>query len=58
MGGLGMLSVSIVLPIMGRILDQAEGGEALTRMSMLPAILVLLYGGLYFSRRGKKTGAH
>lgn len=39
MGGLGMLSVSIVLPIMGRILDNAEGSEALQITSVLPAIL-------------------
>lgn len=53
MGGLGMLSVSVVLPIMGRILDNAEGSEALTKMSILPAILIVLYGALFFSRRGK-----
>ena len=54
MGGLGMLSVSVVLPIMGRILDNAEGSEALVRMSVLPAILIALYGALFFARRGKK----
>ena len=53
MGGLGMLSVSVVLPIMGRILDNAEGTEALTIMSALPAILIVLYGALFFARRGK-----
>ncbi len=51
MGGLGMLSVSFVLPIMGRILDNAVGAEALTIMSTLPAILIVLYGGLFFVRR-------
>lgn len=56
MGGLGMLSVSVVLPIMGRILDQAEGSEALRMMSILPAILIVLYGGLFFARRGKRAG--
>jgi fucose permease len=53
MGGLGMLSVSVVLPIMGRILDNAQGTEAMTRMSILPATLIVLYGGLYFVRRSK-----
>ena len=53
MGGLGMLSVSVVLPIMGRVLDNAEGPEALVKMSMLPAILIVLYGALFFARRGK-----
>jgi MFS family permease len=51
MGGLGMLSVSIVLPIMGKILDDATGVEALKYMSILPAILIVLFAGLYFNRR-------
>lgn len=55
MGGLGMLSVSIVLPIMGRILDQAEGGEAIMKMSVLPAILIVLYGALFFIRRARRA---
>ena len=57
MGGLGMLSVSIVLPIMGRILDNAEGSEALQITSVLPAILVVLYGGLFFLRRKQAAAA-
>ena len=51
MGGLGMLSVSVVLPLMGHIMDRAPGAEAIQIMSILPAILILLYGGLFFSRR-------
>jgi MFS family permease len=61
MGGLGMLSVSLVLPIMGRILDNAQGVEAIMKMSMLPGILIVLYGGLFFFMRGRKpvgTAAH
>jgi hypothetical protein len=54
MGGLGMLSVSLVLPIMGRILDNAQGVEAITKMSLLPGILIVLYGGLFFFMRGRK----
>ena len=60
MGGLGMLSVSFVLPIMGRILDNASGAEALRTMSILPAILIVLYGGLFFvmrSRAGAPAGS-
>lgn len=53
MGGLGMLSVSVVLPIMGRVLDNAEGAEAIMKMSVLPGILIVLYGALFFARRGK-----
>jgi len=57
MGGLGMLSVSVVLPIMGRIMDQSPGADAIRIMSILPAILIVLYGGLYFMRRRKSVGA-
>lgn len=53
MGGLGMLSVSIVLPVMGRILDTASGAEALQTMSLLPGILIILYGGLFFVMRSR-----
>lgn len=56
-GGLGMLSVSVVLPIMGRILDNAQGTEAITKMSILPAILVFLYGALFFYMRARKKAA-
>lgn len=51
MGGLGMLSVSIVLPVMGRILDDAAGVDAIQLMAILPAILIVLFGGLYFMRK-------
>jgi MFS family permease len=54
MGGLGMLSVSVVLPIMGRLMDTMPGSDAIRIMSLLPATLILLYGGLYLVRR-KRT---
>ena len=57
MGGLGMLSVSFVLPIMGRILDTASGTDALRTMSILPAILIVLYGGLFFVMRSRRQRA-
>jgi len=57
MGGLGMLSVSIILPVMGRIMDGATGIEAVKFMSILPAILIFLFAGLYFYM-GKKKTAH
>ena len=56
MGGLGMLSVSIVLPIMGRILDDAAGQEAIRLMAILPSILIILFGGLYVYMR-RREGA-
>ena len=51
MGGLGTLSIAAVLPVMGRILDNTVGTEAIRTMSILPAILIVLYGGLFFLRR-------
>jgi hypothetical protein len=57
MGGLGALSGSIILPIMGRVLDNAVGTEAIQTMSILPGILIVLYGGLLFLRRSKAKAA-
>ncbi|WP_411029560.1 MFS transporter [Spongiimicrobium sp. 3-5] len=57
MGGAGMLSVSVVLPIMGNLMDNASAGEALRTMSILPAILILAFAGLnvYMKKRETKT---
>lgn len=55
MGGLGMLSVSIILPVMGRIMDDATGMEAVKFMSILPAILIVLFGGLYYYMSKKEA---
>jgi fucose permease len=53
MGGLGMLSVSIVLPIMGGFLDGAStGAETLRYMAVLPAILVVGFAFLHLKFRG------
>lgn len=57
MGGLGQLSVAIVLPIVGRILDSAVGMEAIQAISGLPAVLIVVYGALYFHRRSKSKAA-
>ncbi len=60
MGGAGMFSVSIVLPVMGRLMD-GEGGisEALRTMSILPAILIVAFLGLsiYMKKRSKTAEA-
>ena len=57
MGGAGMLSVSLVLPIMGFLLDNADAGEALRTMSILPAILIIAFTGLniYMKKRLAKN---
>ena len=55
MGGLGMLSVSVVLPLMGRIMDNSPDTNVISIMSILPGILIVLYGGLYFMRRKRSV---
>ncbi|MFT5165175.1 MAG: fucose permease [Saprospiraceae bacterium] len=56
MGGLGMLSVSIILPIMGKMMDDSMSGqETIQVMSILPAILIVLFGGLYFYMKSRNT---
>ncbi|ANW96046.1 hypothetical protein AXE80_07040 [Wenyingzhuangia fucanilytica] len=46
MGGAGMFSVSLVLPVMGKLMDNANAVEALRTMSILPAILIVAFIGL------------
>lgn len=54
MGGLGMLSVSIILPIMGKMMDESmTGQETIQVMSILPAILIVLFGGLFFYMKNR-----
>ena len=47
----GPIVDSVVLPIMGRLLDTTVATEAIRTMSVLPAILIVLYGALFFVRR-------
>jgi fucose permease len=55
MGGLGMLSTSIVLPIIGRVMDEdVSGAGALQLMAILPGILIVLFGGLFFYMRKRR----
>ena len=54
MGGLGMLSVSIVLPIIGRILDNnTTGMHPLQIIAFIPIILTVLFTGLYIYMRSR-----
>ncbi|MDN3666616.1 sugar MFS transporter [Algibacter miyuki] len=59
MGGAGMFSVSLVLPIMGKLMDDANASEALRTMSILPAILIVAFIGLniYMKKRDKAAKA-
>ncbi|GJM35143.1 MAG: hypothetical protein DHS20C18_41440 [Saprospiraceae bacterium] len=55
MGGLGMLSAGLFLPIIGKMLDDSTPMQALLTMAILPAILIVLFGGLYAYMRKRKT---
>jgi hypothetical protein len=52
MCGLGMFSVSIVLPLMGKFLDtNASGSDTLRYMAVLPAILIVAFIFLFSKYR-------
>lgn len=58
MGGIGMFSVSIVLPIMGTFMDAAQqGGTTLRYMAILPFLLIFLFTGLFLYMKKKKKHA-
>ena len=54
MGGAGMLSVAVALPIMGARIDTLGPAAALRMVAALGGILALIFGGLflYFKARG------
>jgi fucose permease len=53
MGGTGLLSVAIVLPIMGARMDQFGPGAALQMVAALGAILTVIFTGLWFYFRSQ-----
>jgi fucose permease len=53
MGGAGMLSVALVLPIMGARMDRLGPGAALQMVAGLGAILTVIFTGLWFYFRTK-----
>ena len=55
MGGAGMLSVSFVLPQMGKLMDEnVTGSEALMIMGYIPAVLIVAFTLLHFYVKSKK----
>jgi MFS family permease len=54
MGGCGMLAIAVILPIMGKNLDQYGAGSAMKIVALLPVILLVVFGllYLYFRSRG------
>lgn len=58
MGGLGMLATSIVLPIVGRLMDlNATGAETLRLIAVLPGVLIILFAGLYLWHSRQRAAA-
>jgi len=55
MGGAGMVATSMVLPIMGESIDTAGPQATLQFVSILPAILIVLFIALNVYMRGKKA---
>jgi fucose permease len=54
LGGAGMLSVGLVVPLMGERMDHFGPGAALQTVAMLGAILAVIFAGVwfYFKARG------
>lgn len=54
LGGAGMLSVGLVVPLMGERMDDFGPGAALQTVAMLGAILAVIFAGVwfYFKARG------
>jgi fucose permease len=58
MGGAGMLSVALILPVMGKVYDQEGGAMALRYVSALPVVLIVVFGvmaGVYAMKGGYKA---
>jgi len=53
MGGAGMLSVAVALPLIGSAFDQYGAGAALQRVALLPVILTVVFGSLYLYFRAR-----
>ncbi|GAB3649477.1 hypothetical protein GCM10028791_15100 [Echinicola sediminis] len=54
MGGLGMFSVSIVLPVMGSFMDADSGASTLSYVAILPAVLIVIFFFLFMKFRSKR----
>ena len=53
MGGTGMVATSLILPIMGASIDTAGPQATLSYMTILPAILIVLFVGLFLYMKTK-----
>ena len=53
MGGTGNLAVAFILPMMGSWYDQFGAAAAFRYVAILPAVLTLIFAGLFFYYRGR-----
>src|SRR3712207_522353 len=53
MGGIGNISVAITMPILGGIYDASGPATALRTMTILPFILLLIFGFFWFRDRAR-----
>jgi MFS family permease len=53
MGGVGMLSDSFAVPLVGKVYDESGPAAALRAVSILPLIVCLVFAAIWFSERGK-----
>jgi len=53
MGGAGMLSIAIALPIMGAAFDKQGAGAALKMVAILPVILTVVFGAMFLAFKAK-----
>lgn len=53
MGGAGMLSVALALPLIGGVFDKYGAGAALQYVAILPVILIVVFGALYMYFRAR-----
>ena len=51
MGGAGMLSVMVALPVVGQMMDSSDTATALRQLSLLPAILSVVFAVLWWRQR-------
>jgi MFS family permease len=53
MGGVGMLAIAFVLPMMGAQFDKLGAGAALRSVAAMPVALTVIFGALYLVFRAK-----
>ena len=54
LGGAGFVATSMILPIMGKSIETAGAATTLRNMSVLPAVLVVLFIILYIWIKNRK----